>query len=178
MLVVRERVVVLVWMGPGDSKELNNPQTRSASRTLGFLILGSYYVCKQKKHGFGRLWRPKMNQSTVGSWMRVNFRTRCKSSRLRTNFAQARREEIVRRAKFQGYETRAASTARSPFPLPLSVLFLVPPPLCSPQNSSLLPPSSSSHRTAMAIHAAAGRFRPSPTSSQSPAGSSARSLYP
>lgn len=178
MLVVRERVVVLVWMGPGDSKGAKQSASAVGLKNFGLLDFGLVLCVQAKKHRFGGLWRPKMNQSTVGSWMRVNFRTRCKSSRLRTNFAQARREEIVRRAKFQGYETRAASTPRSPFPLPPSVLFLVPPPLCSLQNSSLLPPSSSSHRTAMAIHAAAGRFRPSPTSSRSPAGSSARSLYP
>ena len=105
MLVVRERAVALVWMGPGVSKGAKQSANAVGLKNFGLLDFGLVLcVPAKKKHGFGRLWRPKMNRSTVGSWMRVNFRTRCKSSRLRTNFAQARREEIVRRAKFQGCE--------------------------------------------------------------------------
>ena len=48
MLVVRERVVVLVWMGPGDSKGAKQSANAVGLKSLGFLILGSYYVCKQK----------------------------------------------------------------------------------------------------------------------------------
>ena len=124
-------------MGLGVLKELNNPRTRPAPGALGFLVLNPYVG--QQKTWF---WVMATKDELVDCWFLggVNLNA-MQSSRLRTNFAQGRRDEIMRRAKFQWCETRTASTPRSPSPSSFPFLFLISPPPCSPPDPS--PPPSS-----------------------------------
>jgi len=131
-----------VRMGLGVLKELNNPRTRPAPGALGFLVLNPYVG--QQKTWF---WVMATKDELVDCWFLggVNLNA-MQSSRLRTNFAQGRRDEIMRRAKFQWCETRTASTPRTPLPLHPFPFYSSSPHLPAlHQTLPHLPPPSSSH---------------------------------
>ena len=128
----------------------------------------------QQKKAFGRLWWTKRNRRpTVGSWVR-NFAIQSLANELSSGVARgdhaARELSMVRDEDSVYFE-------ESLFPQFSPIIFPIPPSLRSPPDHPHPPLSSSSHYTAMTVHAAAGHFRSSSTSSQSPAGSPAKSLH-